>query len=187
MTRVGVLALQGAFIEHEAVLEDLGAECVELRRRSDLDYGLDALVLPGGESTVMGKLLRDLGMLDPLKQLILDGTPVLGTCAGMILLARDVDGKEGHIGTMDISVHRNAYGRQLGSFSSKGVFKGREIPLEFIRAPAVTSVKDGVAVLCECDGIPVAVEQGDQIAVSFHPELTSDDTIHKHLLDKIRS
>lgn len=186
MTSVGILAVQGAFREHEDVLSDLGAECFEIRRRSDLDRRCDALVLPGGESTVMGKLIRDLGMLDPLRTMVLEGTPVLGTCAGMILLAHDVEGGIAHLATMPIAVRRNAYGRQLGSFSSRCVFMGEEIPLEFIRAPAVTSVSEGVEVLCECGGIPVAVRYGSQMATSFHPELTQDRTVHRAFLGMVR-
>lgn len=188
MSRVGVLAVQGAFIEHERVLEGLGAECYEIRQASDLERPPDALVLPGGESTVMGKLLRDLGMLDALRGYIGDGVPVLGTCAGMILLAQEVEGGTTHLATMPIGVRRNAYGRQLGSFSSRADFAGLgEIPLEFIRAPAVSRVGAGVQVLSELDGVPVAVRYGSQIATAFHPELTGDPTVHRYFLDLVRS
>ena len=186
MTSVGILAVHGAFREHEDVLSDMGAECFEIRRRTDLDRAFDAIVLPGGESTVMGKLLRDLGMFDPLRAAVLGGTPVLGTCAGMILLAREVEGGASHLATMPVSVRRNAYGRQLGSFSSEGEFLGRRIPLEFIRAPAVTSVGEGTEVLCTCGGVPVAVRYGNQMATSFHPELTSDRTVHAAFLGMAR-
>lgn len=184
MSRVGVLAVQGAFAEHERVLRDLGAECFEIRKPSDLDRRPDALVIPGGESTVMGKLLRDLGMFDRLREMISAGTPVLGTCAGMILLADRVEGGITHLATMPIAVRRNAYGRQLGSFSSSADFAGLgEIPLEFIRAPMVTSVGPGAEVLCSLDGVPVAVRCGDQVACAFHPELTGDATVHRYFLD----
>lgn len=187
MSRVGVLAVQGAFAEHERSLGRLGAECFEIRKAADLDRGLDAMVIPGGESTVMGKLLRDLGMFDRIREMIDGGIPVFGTCAGMILLADGVEGGTEHLATMPIGVRRNAYGRQLGSFSSRGVFdSGAEIPLEFIRAPMVTRVGDGVRVLCECDGVPVAVRYGNQLATSFHPELTEDDTVHQYFLDMVR-
>lgn len=187
MSRVGVLAVQGAFAEHERSLGRLGAECFEIRKAADLDRGLDAMVVPGGESTVMGKLLRDLGMFDRIREMIEGGIPVFGTCAGMILLADGVEGGTEHLATMPIGVRRNAYGRQLGSFSSRGVFdSGAEIPLEFIRAPMVTRVGDGVHVLCECDGVPVAVRYGNQLATSFHPELTEDDTVHQYFLDMVR-
>ncbi len=188
MSRVGVLAVQGAFVEHERVLEDLGAECFEIRKAADLDRAPDALVIPGGESTVMGKLIRDLGMIGRLRDMVLDGTPVLGTCAGMILLARDVEGGERHLATMPIGVRRNAYGRQLGSFSTRADFAGLgEIPLEFIRAPAVTSVGDGAEALSVLDRVPVAVRCGNQIATAFHPELTGDPTVHRYFLDLVRS
>ena len=135
MSRVGVLAVQGAFAEHERSLGRLGAECFEIRKAADLDRGLDAMVVPGGESTVMGKLLRDLGLFDRIREMIEGGIPVFGTCAGMILLADGVEGGTEYLATMPIGVRRNAYGRQLGSFSSRGVFdSGAEIPLEFIRA-----------------------------------------------------
>lgn len=187
MSRVGVLAVQGAFAEHERSLGRLGAECFEIRKAADLDRGLDAMVIPGGESTVMGKLLRDLGMFDRIREMIERGIPVFGTCAGMILLADGVEGGTEHLATMPIGVRRNAYGRQLGSFSSRGVFdSGAEIPLEFIRAPMVTRVGDGVRVLCECGGVPVAVRYGNQLATSFHPELTEDDTVHQYFLDMVR-
>ena len=187
MSRVGVLAVQGAFAEHERSLGRLGAECFEIRKAADLDRGLDAMVVPGGESTVMGKLLRDLGMFDRIREMIEGGIPVFGTCAGMILLADGVEGGTEHLATMPIGVRRNAYGRQLGSFSSRGVFdSGAEIPLEFIRAPMVTRVGDGVHVLCERDGVPVAVRYGNQLATSFHPELTEDDTVHQYFLDMVR-
>ncbi|MDO5861284.1 MAG: pyridoxal 5'-phosphate synthase glutaminase subunit PdxT [Thermoplasmata archaeon] len=187
MTLVGVLAVQGAFVEHEASLSRLGAECYEIRKAADLGRSPDALVIPGGESTVMGKLTRDLGMLDRLRGLIEDGTPVLGTCAGMILLARGVEGGITHLGTMPITVRRNAYGRQLGSFSAVSDFAGLgEIPLEFIRAPAVVSVGEGVETLAEVDGVPVAVRYGNQLVTAFHPELTDDLTVHRFLLGLIQ-
>ncbi len=182
MSRIGVLAVQGAFREHEDVLSDLGAEWYEIRKASDLDRAPDGIVLPGGESTVMGKLTRDLGMFDRLRSLIASGTPVLGTCAGMILLAEGVEGGITHFATLPISVKRNAYGRQLGSFSAVGEFRGKEIPLEFIRAPRVASCGDGVESLCDYDGYPVAVRYGNQVACAFHPELTADRTVHNYFL-----
>ena len=185
MSRIGVLAVQGAFREHEDVLSDLGAEWFEIRKRSDLDKTPDGIVLPGGESTVMGKLTRDLGMFDRIRDLISSGVPVLGTCAGMILLAEGVDGGITHFATLPITVKRNAYGRQLGSFSARGDFRGTEIPLEFIRAPKVEYCGEGVVPLCTYDGYPVAVAYGNQVACSFHPELTSDRTVHRYFLGLI--
>lgn len=186
MSGVGVLALQGAFVEHEKALADLGAESFEIRKASDLDLNPDALIIPGGESTVMGKLIRDLGMYDRIRSMIQGGTPVFGTCAGMIMLAQDVEGGITHLGTMPIAVRRNAYGRQLGSFSATAPFADKgEIPLEFIRAPAVTSVSEGVQVLATVDSVPVAVRYGNQLATAFHPEFTSDRTVHRYFLDMI--
>lgn len=186
MSRVGVLAVQGAFREHEDALSRLGAEVREIRNASDLAQGFDALVIPGGESTVMGKLTRDLEMFDSLREAIIDGTPVLGTCAGMIMLAQDVEGGTAHLATMPVSVRRNAYGRQLGSFSATADFAGASIPLRFIRAPMVTAVGEGVEVLCSLGDVPVAVRYGNQVACAFHPELTGDDTVHRYFLDLIR-
>ena len=189
MTRVGVLAVQGAFRKHEQVLEGLGAECFEIRNRSDLDRGADALVIPGGESTVMGKLTRDLCILPALRDMVSSGTPVLGTCAGLIMLAETIEGGgPTHLATLPVTVRRNAYGRQLGSFSAEGTFAGMEgFPLEFIRAPMMTSVGEGVEVLCELSGVPVAVRYGNQLGTAFHPELTSDDRVHRYFLDMVRS
>ncbi len=184
---VGVLAVQGAFIEHERVLRALGATSVELRQLSDLERPLDGLILPGGESTAQGLLLRELGMLVPLRERILGGMPVLGTCAGMILLARELSGgEEAHLRTMDITVRRNAYGRQLGSFHATAPFGGDgEIPMTFIRAPYIERAGEGVEILAVVDGHPVAARQGNQIATAFHPELTGDPTVHRLLLRRI--
>lgn len=185
MTRVGVLAVQGAFREHEDVLSRLGADCFEIRNLGDLDRNADALVIPGGESTVMGKLTRDLGLLPVLKEMVSSGTPVLGTCAGLIMLASKVEGTDSvHIGTLPVTVRRNAYGRQLGSFSDVSEFADLgPVPLEFIRAPMITSVGDGTEVLCECRGTPVAVRNVNQLATAFHPELTGDDRVHRYFMD----
>lgn len=188
MSRIGVLAVQGAFREHMDVLSDLGAECFEIRKAADLGCGADGLVIPGGESTVMGKLIRDLDILPVMRRMILSGTPVMGTCAGLILLAEEVEGEDVHLGTLPVVVRRNAYGRQLGSFSAEGVFSGiGTVPLEFIRAPMITGVGDRADVLCELDGTPVAVRSGNQLAMSFHPELTGDSRIHGYFLDMVRN
>ncbi len=178
---VAVLALQGAFIEHEHVLEELGVKTVELRQAADLDQPYDGLILPGGESTVQGKLLRELRMFDPLRKQIADGLPVLGTCAGLILL-----GSPEHFGTIPMQVKRNAYGRQLGSFHTEAEFKDLGlVPMSFIRAPYVESVSDGVEVLSVVDDHIVGVRYGNQIAIAFHPELDSDRKIHQMFLDMI--
>lgn len=187
MSRIGVLAVQGAFREHIDVLSALGAECFEIRKAADLEKGADALVIPGGESTVMGKLTRDLGILPVMGDMVRSRVPVMGTCAGLILLAEEVEGGDVHLGTLPVAVRRNAYGRQLGSFSAEGEFAGvGRVPLEFIRAPMITRVGDGVDVLCELDGVPVAVRYGNQLAMSFHPELTGDLRVHRYFLDMVR-
>ena len=170
---VAVLALQGAFIEHEHVLEELGVKTVELRQAADLDQPYDGLILPGGESTVQGKLLRELRMFDPLKKQIADGMPVLL-------------GSPEHFGTIPMQVKRNAYGRQLGSFHTKAEFKDLGlVPMSFIRAPYVESVSDGVEVLSVVDDHIVGVRYGNQVAIAFHPELDSDRKIHQIFLDMI--
>ena len=179
---VAVLALQGAFIEHEHVLEELGVKTVELRQAADLDQPYDGLILPGGESTVQGKLLRELRMFDPLRKQIADGLPVLGTCAGLILL-----GSPEHFGTIPMQVKRNAYGRQLGSFHTTANANGiGEISMTFIRAPYVAEASPEVDVLATVDDKIVAVKYGNQFALSFHPELDSDYRIHKAFVDSIQ-
>ena len=187
MMRIGVLAVQGAFAEHEAVLRALGADCVELRQKKDL-AGIDGLVLPGGESTVQGMLLRQLDMFDELKGLISDGLPVLATCAGLILLAQKLDADETvHFGTLPVTVRRNAYGRQLGSFETRAaVGEIADFPLVFIRAPYITEHRGDVNVLSTVDGNVVGVEYKNQIGLAFHPEMTSDSRIHESFLRKVR-
>lgn len=194
--RVGVLAVQGAFAEQEAMLRGLGCETVQLRQRADAMRSFDALVLPGGESTVQAKLLHELGMFDPLACAIGEGLPVLGTCAGLILLAKDV--REGGqpspvrgFGTLPVTVERNAYGRQLGSFQAEGQAcgslpeGGAPLPLRFIRAPRITSVDANVEVLVSLDGQPVCVRFGNQIGCAHHPELTTDARIHRRFLELV--
>lgn len=177
--------MQGAFAEHIKRLSDLGAECIELRQLKDLDTKLDGLVLPGGESTVQGKLLHDLGMFEPLKQQIQSGLPVLATCAGMILLA-DKLANDSHVyfATMPMTVRRNAYGRQLGSFHTMGACGSMgDVPMTFIRAPYIERVGDGVQVLAQVDGNIVAAQYGRQLALAFHPELDEDTRIHEYFLE----
>ncbi len=178
--RVGVLALQGAFAEHIEKLKHLGFDAFEIRNLRDIEKPFDGLVLPGGESTVMKKLLHKTGLYEPLKKCIINGMPVLATCAGLILLAENIEGDESPcFGTMDISVKRNAYGRQLGSFRCVDKFNGVPIEMPFIRAPYVTKTRNGVDVLSVHDGKVVAVRQKNQLAAAFHPELTRDDTVYK--------
>lgn len=183
-----VLAVQGAFAEHEARLAELGETCVELRQASDLRQRFDRLVLPGGESTTQGKLLAELGMLEPLRERIEDGMPVLATCAGLILLARHLDAHDDRdtprIATLDVLVRRNAYGRQLGSFRTSLELAGMgTVPATFIRAPFVMETGRSVETLATCDGNVVAVQQGNQLALAFHPELDEDPRIHQLFLD----
>ena len=185
--RIGVLAVQGAFAEHEAMLCSIGAECRELRSAADLGQKPDGLVLPGGESTVQRRLLMESGMLAPIKSWIEEGVPVLATCAGLILLAEHLSNDERTcFKTLPVTVRRNAYGRQLGSFHTEAEFKDLGlVPMSFIRAPYVESVSDGVEVLSVVDDHIVGVRYGNQIAIAFHPELDSDRKIHQMFFDMI--
>lgn len=182
--KIGVLAVQGAFIEHEKMIEALGHEAFEIRQKRDLEQEFDGLILPGGESTVMGKLLRELDLFDTLQKKIQDGMPVLGTCAGLILLAKKLSGDDTvHFGTLPVTVKRNAYGRQLGSFQIEAeVAHVGEIPLTFIRAPYIESAGDGVEILARVDGNIVAVQYGRQLGISFHPEVTDSTAVHEYFL-----
>ncbi len=186
--KIAVLAVQGAFIEHEKALQRLGAKTVELRKAEDLEQDFDGLVLPGGESTVQSRLLKELSMFEPLKKKIEEGLPVLATCAGLILLAQNVsnDEKRG-FATLPVTVKRNAYGRQLGSFYYEGEVKGiGTYPMEFIRAPYIESVEDNVEILAEVEQKIVGVAYKNQLAFSFHPELTGNDKIHEKFLQLIK-
>jgi 5'-phosphate synthase pdxT subunit len=185
--KVGVLALQGAFREHREVLDALGVETVEVRTAAELG-ALDALILPGGESTTMSQLLDSSGVRAPLAELLTDGLPVLGTCAGMILLAREVvDGRpdQESFGAIDVAVRRNAYGRQRDSFEADLAvdgLPGGPFPGVFIRAPRIESVGDGVEVLAAHEGVPVLARQGAVVVTSFHPELSGDLRLHEFFL-----
>lgn len=229
--KIGVLALQGDFAEHASRFYQLGCEVAELRSASDLDGSLDALVLPGGESTTQTALLEEFSMLDPIKQMIVDGMPVLATCAGVVLLAREIEQLSadaqakflpGAFATLPVRVQRNAYGRQLASFHAEAPFRSQgycaasiecgdktsraeccrasgeeryqasskddtadkdvQIPLTFIRAPQITSVAEGVDVLVALDDQPVAVRFGNQLGITFHPELDADNTLYQFFL-----
>ncbi len=185
--KVGVLALQGAFARHVRVLADLGATAVEVRTAGDL-ADVDALVLPGGESTTMSMLLDSSGLRGPVADRIADGLPVLGTCAGMILLAtRVADGRSDQrsFGAIDLDVRRNGYGRQVDSFEADLDVTGLDEPFHgvFIRAPVVERVGDGVEVLAAVDGQPVLCRQGRVVVAAFHPEMSGDDRIHGRFLD----
>lgn len=183
---VAVLALQGAFAEHGHMLDRLGAEHFEIRQRKDLERRFDALILPGGESTVMGRLLLESGLFEPIRGKIHSGLPVFGTCAGLILLAGEIDGECAHLGTMSIRVKRNAYGRQLGSFRTEEAFKGvGKIPMTFIRAPYIEDVFDDTEILAETGGRIVAARQGHQLVTAFHPELDGDLRVHQYFLNSV--
>ena len=189
MRRVGVLALQGAFIEHEKALRELGAEVTEVRLPEEL-AGLEGLIVPGGESTTIGKLAVAYGLVEPLRQLAGRGFPIWGTCAGMILLAKSIVGNEDQplIGAMDIVVRRNAFGRQVDSFvvsldipALDG--EGAPFPAVFIRAPMIEQTGPGVEVLARLpEGPIVAARQGNLLATAFHPELTEDRRFHRYFL-----
>ncbi len=185
--RIAVLALQGDFEEHEAVFKRLNIATCQLRQKKDLDLDFDGVVLPGGESTVQGKLLRELDMFDELRSRIRNGLPVMATCAGAILLAQQIlDDPTVHLGTMGISVRRNAYGRQLSSFHTAGTFAGlKDIPMSFIRAPQIEFCVPGVEVLAEHEGRITAVRQGNQLAMTFHPELGTDCRIAEYFLENM--
>ena len=184
---IGVLALQGAFIEHEKMLERLGVSSIELRNAADLEKNIDGIILPGGESTVQGKLLHTLDMFLPLQKRIQDGLPVLATCAGLILLADTLqDDPTRHFATLPVCVRRNAYGRQLGSFHTESEVKGiGTIPMTFIRAPYIVNVSDGVETLAVVDNKIVGVRYQNQTAYAFHPELDSDTRVHEDFLNRI--
>ena len=186
--KVAVLAVQGAFEEHEKVLQELGAQTIQLRQAKDLEDSFDALVLPGGESTVQGKLLRELDMYEPLRAKIAAGLPVLATCAGLILLAEHIAGDDTvHFGTLPVTVKRNAYGRQLGSFHTTGTVKDiGEVPMTFIRAPYVSDTTNAVETLAVVDGKTVGVKYKNQMAFAFHPELDDDLQIHKAFIELIK-
>lgn len=184
--KIGILALQGAFIEHEQMLSSLGCESVLLRKKSDI-CTLDGIILPGGESTVQGKLLHELDMFDPLKEIIESETPVLATCAGLILLAEHIS-NDSHVyfGTLPVTVKRNAYGRQLGSFQRSADFKGiGQVSMTFIRAPYIEKSGNGVDTLATIDGKIIAVKYKKQIGLAFHPELSDDSGIHQLFLEEI--
>lgn len=197
--RIGVLAIQGAFREHVRSLLRCGAEAVEIRTREDLE-GLSGLVFPGGESTVMGKFLIEWGMMERVRELIQSGMPVFGTCSGLILLCSDIidHPEQPRIGLLNASVRRNAFGRQIDSFTAPlelhpfptadGDADGQP-PIEavFIRAPLIENVSPGVEVLARVNGFPVAVRQGNILATSFHPELTDDLRLHQWVVDVARN
>ena len=184
---VGVVAVQGAFEEHCSALGKLGVSVKEIRSVSDLSQNIEGLIFPGGESTAQGKLLRESGLFDMILPMIKGGLPVYGTCAGMVLLAKRIENDERkHFAVMDITVKRNAYGRQLGSFMTTGDFgdMGR-IPMYFIRAPYISSVGKDVVVLSSENGAITAAREANMLVTSFHPEITDDLTVHSYFLSMI--
>jgi len=179
---VGVLALQGGFEAHASILRSLGAEARQVRTPNDLE-GIDALIIPGGESTVMTLGIERENLAEPLRDLIRSGTPTLGTCAGMIMLDR------AHLGILDVEVERNAFGRQLASFETDlDIPELGNAPLRavFIRAPRLNAPDPAVEVLAEIDGHPVAVRKDNVLAVAFHPELTDDPRVHEWLVSAVK-
>ena len=185
--QIGVLALQGAFIEHEQMLSRLGVPSFEIRQKRDLERSFDGLIIPGGESTVQGKLMRELGLYEPLKDRITAGLPVFGTCAGLLLLAKKIQNDTRiHFATMDITAVRNAYGRQLGSFSTEAEFAGLgRIPMTFIRAPYIEEVYGEAQALATVNGHIVAAREKNQLVTAFHPELNEDLSVHRFFLNMI--
>lgn len=185
--RIGILALQGAFMEHKMMLQKLQVNSFEIRQPEDLSADLDGLIIPGGESTVIGKLMHDYHLLPPVTKLIKDGLPVFGTCAGLIMLAKDISGESiPTLRQMDITVKRNAFGRQLGSFTANADFAELgTVPMVFIRAPYIESISGQVRILANVNGKIVAARQKQMLVTAFHPELTSNTSIHKYFLQMI--
>jgi len=185
--RIGVLALQGAFREHQKILAECGVESTQIRKNTQLD-GISALIIPGGESTTIGKLMNEFGLLEPLIKMGEDGLPMFGTCAGLIMLAKEINGsRQTRMSLMDISVERNAFGRQVDSFEVDldiPVLGAQPYRAVFIRAPYVTDVGSGVQVLAKYGEKIVLVRQGKFLAAAFHPELTGDLRVHRYFLEK---
>lgn len=187
--QIAILAVQGAFAEHRKKLEAMGVSCVELRKKEDLRKPFDGLILPGGESTVQGMLIKELGLYDGLKERIKDGMPVLATCAGLILLAEEL-ANDPHVyfGTLPVKVKRNAYGRQLGSFHTIQEMDGiGTVPMTFIRAPYIEEIRGNAQALASAKGNIVAVKCGAQYGLSFHPELDEDNRIHQAFLNTAKN
>jgi len=185
--KVGVLALQGAFREHINSLNKLNTENLEVKTNSDLDK-IDALIIPGGESTTISKLIDEFNMKEKLMKKITSGMPTWGTCAGMILLAKEIENSKSHLGVMNIKVKRNAYGRQLGSFSTSGNFDNlSNIPMIFIRAPYIKEIGNNVKILSKVDNKIVAAREKNILVTSFHPELTDNTDILKYFLNIIKT
>lgn len=185
--RIAILALQGAFDEHRQMLDRLGAESFEVRQLADWMQPKDGVIIPGGESTTQLKLLDDLGLRKPVREAIAAGLPVYGTCAGLILLARQVEGEDySRLSTMDIAVRRNAYGRQTGSFATMAEFDGvGRVPMTFIRAPYIERTWGEARALAVVDGHIVAARERNQLVTAFHPELNDDTRVHAYFLEMV--
>ncbi|RDY24190.1 pyridoxal 5'-phosphate synthase glutaminase subunit PdxT [Romboutsia maritimum] len=186
--RIGVLAMQGAYKEHINILRQLGIEAIDLRYKEEFE-NIEGIIIPGGESTSIGKLIKILDIYDVLKDKVLEGMPILGTCAGMIVLAKKIHNQENtHIATMDIEVIRNGYGRQLGSFNTNESVRyiGENIPMVFIRAPYIKSVGKDVEILSVVDDKIVAAKQDNMLVTSFHPELTNNTNVHEYFVKMIK-
>jgi 5'-phosphate synthase pdxT subunit len=185
--RIGVLALQGAFVEHRHKLTSMGVESFEIRQLKDIEQPFDGLILPGGESTTQGRLLKELGLFEPLKQKILQGLPTLGTCAGAILMATSItDDQTVHMATMPIEITRNYFGRQLGSFHRQVKYEGKNLDLMFIRAPIIKKINEESKVLMTIDNLIVAATYKNQIALSFHPELSKQTYFHQLFINLVQ-
>lgn len=185
--QIGILSVQGAFLEHARMLKRLGVKTCYIRQKKDLDQAIDGLILPGGESTVMGKLLFELDLFEPMKKRIEGGLPVFGTCAGLILLAEQLSNDENcYFATLPVTVKRNAYGRQLGSFVANEMMAGvGEVPMPFIRAPYIEKADPQTEILATVEHQIVAVRYHNQLAVSFHPEVTENTSVHEFFLKMI--
>ncbi|MBD5131183.1 MAG: pyridoxal 5'-phosphate synthase glutaminase subunit PdxT [Clostridiales bacterium] len=183
---IGVLALQGSVIEHVKMISSINKKInvVQVRTIDEL-ASVDGLIIPGGESTTLRRLLDTFNLFTPIRERIIAGMPVWGTCAGLILLANKVEGEPAYFSALDVDVRRNAYGRQIDSFVGEGDFDDMYINMVFIRAPKITRVGDGVTVLAEYNGEPVAVRQDNVLATAFHPEMTRDNRVHKYFINMI--
>ncbi len=183
--KIAILALQGAFAEHQQMLSRLGVDSVLIRNLEDWNEYIGGtesgkgLIIPGGESTTMTRILHDQEMWEPVRDAIRGGLPTFGTCAGLILL------DSAHLGVMDITARRNAYGRQLGSFHAEGKFAGVTVPMTFIRAPYIEYAGEGVEILTVHDGCKVAARQANMLVTAFHPELDADTTVHQYFIDMV--
>lgn len=179
---IAILALQGAFAEHQQMLQKLGVESFLIRNLDDWNQEKDGLIIPGGESTAMTRIIKDENLYEPVREAIKNGLPTFGTCAGLIMLDKD------HLDTMDIEAKRNAYGRQLGSFYTEDEVLGiGRVPMTFIRAPYINKVGEGVQVLAEIDGHVVAARQDNQLVTSFHPELNEDVRVHEFFVEMVKN